>query len=223
MFALRKNEKLKPEYIEHFKKMGMKEESYKPGESLIRQGEKNDEMIIIIEGLIKLIIHDMNGNSKFVGIASSNEVVGVSGMFTHNETPASVITVTEVKVYSINREILMKIVNELPDFREYLFRIMGTYIEYYVNCSIVQSYMTTEVQLAYVLLNLATRFGISTVDNTVEIQIDMTDVLLGEIVGARRETVTRIMSKLRENKVISKNKRRVLIHDLKELELMVQG
>lgn len=217
MYTIREKIKLKPEIIEYLERKGVEKIVFKPGTYIFRQGYEVDNIFLITEGLAKLVLHDEHGNSKIIGLASEDDVIGFSGMFSGIKSPASTIAVTEITAYKINKMNAMKYIDENTELRNHLLMIMGVTVDFHISSLMIQSFYSVKERLAFVLLNLSMRFGNRTEDGNIEIKYEFTDVLLGGIVGSSRETIARNMSVLRDEDIILKKNKRIIIKDVSKL------
>ncbi len=218
MLYPRDNETFTPELAAIVEYLGCKPKRFGANMRLFREGDANDHLLMILDGIVKVAKEDIDGNLKLIGLAGANELMGFTGFFTKKQYSASVISVTSVNAYELYYDDLVRLIDHNPGVRYYLYREMELYMEYYINISIIQSYNSIESQLARILSNLANRFGVKKTDGSVDISMKLTDEMLGSIIGTNRETVTRILSKMKDLKMLSKKNRIITICDLAKLQ-----
>ena len=182
------------------------------------EGDANDHLLILMEGIVKVVKIDGDGNHKLIGLAGANEIMGFTGFFTKKQYLATAISITEVSVYELYYDELMELTDRFPAVRAYLFRAMELFMEYYINISIIQSYNSIESQLARILSNLSNKFGIKNADGSIQISMKLTDEMLGSIIGTNRETVTRTLHKFKNMNLLSKKNRIITVYEPDKLQ-----
>jgi len=213
MLYVRNNEMITPELETIFQNINSKPKHYSAGSPLFREGDVNDHIVILLEGIVKVIKIDIDGNHKLIGLGGANELMGFTGFFTKKNYSASVISVTDVSIHELYYNELMEIIDKFPKARNFLYQAMDLFMEYYINISIIQSYNSIESQLARILSNLSNKFGMKKADGSIEISMKLTDEMLGSIIGTNRETVTRVLSKFKNMKLLSKKNKIITIHE----------
>jgi CRP/FNR family cyclic AMP-dependent transcriptional regulator len=202
--------KIESEIIGYLDYAGIQQEFVRKQHPLFREGEKNEQIIVLKQGLIKITKVDIRGNLKIVGFIKSG-TFGYAGFFQGKNYPATTTTITDCLLYRVPRSKVEELIHEQPKFRSYLYTVMDRYIEYYINNSIMQTYNTLEVQLAYVLFDFTYELGKKLENGDILINMKLSDETLSSIIGTNRETVSRIMGKFREAGWIRKENRTISI------------
>jgi CRP-like cAMP-binding protein len=83
------------------------------------------------------------------------------------------------------------------------------------------TFQDVQGRVAYALINLAERFGAESV-NGLEIDIPLTQVDLGSIIGVTRESVNKALATLRAQELVSLDGSRLSILNLGGLQRMIQ-
>jgi flavin-dependent dehydrogenase len=95
---------------------------YQPGDTLIKQGEIVDSMLVIQEGQVALM-REQDGEEVFLGVRSSGEVLGENALFEKEVHTANVRAVSEVRVITIDKENFNLRIHDDPSLGYQLFKL----------------------------------------------------------------------------------------------------
>lgn len=95
---------------------------YLPGETLIRQGEMGDCMLVIQEGQV-VLMREQDGEEVFLGVRSSGEVLGENAIFEKEVHTATVRALSEVRVVTVDKENFNHRIHEDPSLGYRLFNL----------------------------------------------------------------------------------------------------
>ncbi len=189
----------------------------KEGELIFREWETANRIVILIDGIVRVEKTDANGKQKFLALASKNDILGF-GALSAKQYTATAVAITDVLYYELEREHLMMIIEQHPPVSRYLFSQMESLLSYYINVSFMETYSNIETKLAQILINLAKRFGIKKENGEFEIPLKLTDAVLANLVGTNRETATRVIHRLQDQGLITKDHRIVSVLDMERME-----
>jgi CRP-like cAMP-binding protein len=95
---------------------------YQPGDTLIKQGEIGDSMLVIQEGQVALM-REQDGEEVFLGVRSSGEVLGENAIFEKEVHTATVRAVSEVRVVTIDKDNFNLRIHDDPSLGYRLFNL----------------------------------------------------------------------------------------------------
>lgn len=221
MFCFPKVGKTEKLFLDELKQRGISIKKIPKNHTLIEEGEKNDHLIVLVDGYVKISKMDTNGHVRLLALAHDHQVMGVAGFFKKGVYPSTVTTLTDCLVYEINYDLAIQMIEEKQAMRRYLYQLMDEVVSYYICNTVMQTYDSVDVQLARVLYDMAIEIGEAQKNGQILIPIAMTDEFLGNLLGCSRETITRLLSKWKEKGLIIKKNRFVTITDLKEIEKII--
>ena len=77
---------------------------FSPGETVFRQGDRGDTMVIVSTGHLRVELLDGHNTPTNIGAIGPGEVVGEMAVLDPAPRASSVISVSETTVYELNRE-----------------------------------------------------------------------------------------------------------------------
>jgi flavin-dependent dehydrogenase len=95
---------------------------YQPGDTLIRQGEIGDSMLVIQEGQV-VLMREQDGEEVFLGVRSSGEVLGENAIFEKEVHTATVRALSDVRVVTVDKENFNLRIHEDPSLGYRLFNL----------------------------------------------------------------------------------------------------
>ena len=179
---------------------------YKKGDLLYSDREKIHTIYFVIEGVASLYKPNPDNTKKVVFLFGAGDVLNEVIIY-ENTTLLSCEFLAPTKLLEIDREDFVKVL-------EKSYPLAKGVIESFIYKNRVMSYqikntsnsITVDRQIALKLYKLARDFGIET-DLGTEINFDLSITYLSEILGAKRETVSRqvkVLSELGLIKVVRK-------------------
>ena len=104
-------------------------ESFAPGESVVRQGERGDSLYLVVRGILE--VFQMNTNSatrhpgRHIADLETSDVFGEMALCTGEARSASVICKSECVLIEIERKHLLPLLEEQPEILETMGSIMA--------------------------------------------------------------------------------------------------
>lgn len=103
----------------------MVERRFKRGELLIRQGEKENSLMVVVEGEIEVTIRE-DGKQHLLKHAGPGEIVGEMALLTDEPRSASVTAYTEVRAYVISAESFHELATSHPKISALLTLLLAS-------------------------------------------------------------------------------------------------
>jgi CRP/FNR family cyclic AMP-dependent transcriptional regulator len=196
--------------IAHFK-------SYPKDHLLFDRGEEGDEFLVVIQGRLKIIFLNEDGRELTLTILSPYQTLGEMSLIDDFPRSASAVALGDLHVLSINKRDFRKVLETNPRIAMGLLRQMSRRLRELTEDTAGLIFMDVYQRLARKLLNLSQTLGVPKEEGR-EIPQRLTHQELANMIGATRETVTKVLNEMEARSIISFNKKRVLILNEAELE-----
>ena len=198
-------EGIKKESIENLEKR-LKPRSYGKGETIIHQNDEGDSMYLIISGRLKVVSTIEDGKEALLDFLHDGDYFGELSLFDQESRSASVIAVEDSVLIRISRTELLGFLERHPEANLILLRSLAKRIRGITTNLSSLAQLDVYGRIARVLLQEA-------VDEHGELVTPrMTQQDIGEMVGASREMVSKILKDLRIGGYISIQDKRIRIH-----------
>ena len=188
---------------------------YKRGEVLYNEGNRISGFFCINSGIIKVFKTGFDGKEQIIRFAKPGDIIAYRSVLSNEVACTSAKVIEDSNVCFIPAEILISFVKSNSTFAHELLKLacheLGEANSYITD--IAQK--TVRERLAEILLLLVNDFG---VDNQNYLQISLTREELANIVGTATESVIRLLSEFKTDRLVELNGRKIKILNAKGLE-----
>jgi CRP/FNR family transcriptional regulator len=187
----------------------------KRGETLYRAGEAFASIYAVRTGCFKTVLVHRDGNEQVTGFHIMGEPLGLDGVCS-DEHNCDAVAVEDSSVCVVPFGLLENLCHDMKAMQHHIHRMMSGEIVRESGLMMLLGTMTAEQRVATFLMNLATRMkarGYS----SVEFNLRMTREEIGNYLGIKLETVSRILSKLQKDGVVGTNGKQICIIDNERL------
>lgn len=176
--------------------------TYKPKTLAFMQGDPLDRVFFIAHGTVKIYKTDVSGKEQIVSILQEGDMFPHTGFFRRGTYPAHAEMMSETTLIIIPIEQLEQTLICYPQLCVKLFRIMGEkIIELQTRLEELVFHNTAE-QLARLFIRLATTNGVYA-NGRYRLKAPLTTRELANMIGTARETVSRVLSQLKQQGAVT--------------------
>ena len=188
---------------------------YKRGDILYREGNRISGFFCVNSGIIKVFKTGFDGKEQIIRFARKGDIIAYRSVLSNELACTSAKVIEDCQVCFIPSEILISFIKTNSTFALDLIRLacheLGEANSFITD--IAQK--TVRERLAEILLLLVNDFGL---DNDKYLKISLTREELANIVGTATESVIRLLSEFKADKLVELNGRKIKILDTKGLE-----
>jgi len=190
--------------------------SYRKNQVIFLEEETGTYMYLVLSGKLKVTKSGAAGRETILAIHRAGDFFGEMSLLDGKTAPATVSAMEDAKIISVSGS----------DFHKYLMHNEKVMLQIiHVLCARLRqvwqtqsmSSSTAEARIRNGILELAKRHGIRDARGTI-IDLKITHQELAEMVSTSRETVTRVLARLREKGIIQVDQRRITLIDPKALQ-----
>lgn len=177
------------------------ERRYRKGSVIFNEGDPGEAVYIVNHGRVKVYRVSPDGREQIIAIWSDYQIFGLVVALDRSPYPASAQAVEDSTVWMIRSEDLQRLMEEIPAM---LGQTMGEVAHRLRQAQDrVHGLAVAAVQqrLAALLLQHARERGEPAPEGT-RLRLDLTHQEMAGLIGASRETVTRVLSDLRRSGAI---------------------
>lgn len=189
--------------------------SYHAGALLYREGEPSSRAFVICRGEVKLTRTSVDGATIILKIAKAGELLGISEVMTGAEYVATAEAVETSSVACISREQLVAILarhsiagNRISEF------LSSECLDAFVNLFFLRQTSSTSTKLCQFLLRWIQTHPTSSAQWTA---IPYTQSEIAQLLGASRETVSRLLNGLQNKRVLEIKRKQLRVINLSAL------
>jgi CRP-like cAMP-binding protein len=188
---------------------------FKRGDILYNEGNRISGFYCIQSGIIKVYKTGFDGKEQIIRFAKTGEIIAYRSVLSNEVACTSAKVIEDCKVCFIPSEILVLLIKTNSNFALELMKLacheLGEANSFITD--IAQK--TVKERLAEILLLLVHDFGL---DGQNFLRISLTREELANIIGTATESVIRLLSEFKTDKLVDLNGRKIKILDIKRLE-----
>ncbi|NPA35780.1 MAG: Crp/Fnr family transcriptional regulator [Chlorobi bacterium] len=187
---------------------------YKRGSTVYNEGSRINGTYIVIKGIVKIYKTGFDGKEQIIRFAKKGDLIGFRSVISNELACTTSEIIEEAILCYIPGEELTRLLKENPEFSMALMKLtckeLGESNKFLTD--IAQK--TVRERLAEVLLLLMDEFELDD-DNT--LQISLTREELANMVGTATESVIRLLSEFKADKLIELNGRKIKLLNIPKL------
>ncbi|RCS59663.1 fumarate/nitrate reduction transcriptional regulator Fnr [Parvibium lacunae] len=193
----------------------------KRGETLYRMGEKFQYLYAIRFGHFKAIQVESSGAEQITGFQMSGELLGLDGIATDIHQ-CDAIALEDSEVCEVPFVQLEDLFREIPGLQRHFHRMMSREITREQGVMLLLGSMRAEQRLAAFLLNLSGRYAARGYSAN-RFQLRMTREEIGNYLGLTVESISRLLTKFRQQDWLKVEQRELEIVNHDELKKLISG
>jgi CRP/FNR family transcriptional regulator, cyclic AMP receptor protein len=211
---------LEPEALEKLSN-AVRPRNLKAGDVLFFKGDDGDAMYIIRQGKIKIVLPSAVGEEIIVTLLKDNDFFGAMAMLDGMPRSADAVAITECDIFVLGRGEFLSILQSDINALKTILCDLSQMIRKTDDLLGDVCFFNISVRLAKKLMDLSETTGVKDED-TVILDITLTQKELGDMVGATRESVNKELKNLRSDGLIDIEGNRIRILDMEGLSLRAQ-
>jgi CRP-like cAMP-binding protein len=176
-----------------------------PGEVLFQEGDDGDALFAVQSGAIEVSVLSVDGRKLLLDVMRSGDILGEIALFDPGVRTATVTALEPTHLRRVGNKDLLARLRSTPDLGQDLLQLAGRRMRWMTLQIGDQVFLPVPCRLARKLLYLTA----AAPDDTLE----MSQSQLGEIVGATREAVSKILSTWRRTDLVEVSRAGVRIKD----------
>lgn len=188
------------------------------GEHLYRAEDPFDSLFAIRSGAVKASTLNEQGEEQVTGFYLPGELVGLDGI-ADNRYTNTVVALETSSICEIPFEQMEDLSLKIPSLQRNVFQLLSREITQDQQLISLLSKSSAEERVATLLLSLSSRHQRRRLSPTV-FRLPMSRTDIGNFLGLTIETISRVFSRLQQQKVLSVDKKEIHILDMEQLRLL---
>lgn len=188
---------------------------FKKGQYIYFEGSSTQGVFIIEKGKVKIIQNASNGKEFLTSIVSNGDIFGYKSLFRQLRHNSSAIAMEDSVISFISKHELIKILHDQQDVFEHFMNQICLQSGEIEKKAAKIAYKPVRGRLAEALINMDNKFnGIEKQDHSLKI----TRKDLASLIGTVQETVIRLLSEFKSDKLIDTTGSKIYILNKERLE-----
>ena len=206
---------LPPERIHELAQM-CRRRMYQRNETIFHKGDPGNGLYILTDGQVKIVLPSETGEEAMLAVLEPGDFFGELALFDGLPRSATVVAASKAEVLMLPRDDFMGFVTRNGEVAIALFAVLSRRLR--ATDELVEDAVFLDVpgRLAKRLLDLAEKHGKKT-DQGIEIDLKLTQQDLAAMVGATRESVNKHLGWMRDHRLVSLDRQRIILLRPEEL------
>ena len=205
-------EGLSAKQLEKLASIGVEQDAPR-GRIVFSEGEEASGLFVVSAGRVKIFKLAPSGKEQILHVFGPGEPFGEAAVFAGRRFPAHALAVEPSRILFFPRPALLELIRENPDLALAMLGVLSLRLKRFTNMIEDLSLKEVPGRLAAYLLHLHRRLG-----RPAELELDMTKTELASLLGTMPETLSRILSKMVRQGLITLDGRRIRLLEPDELE-----
>lgn len=189
---------------------------YEKGEFLFREGMPPVGIFIIVEGKVKKFKTDQHGKEQIIYVGGAGELVGYHAVLANERYPDSASVLEKSTLSFIPRDAFLAAVDRSGTLSKCLLQTLSHEFTVFVNNLSALTQKSVRERLALQLIILREKYKVD-FQPGMPVTIDISREDLAALVGTAREHVIRLLSELKEKKIIETRGSKIILKDVQAL------
>ncbi len=193
---------------------------YKKGQAIFHEGMVPTGLYCLSQGKIKISRIGVDGKEQIVRIVTEGSLLGVRALLSGRKYTASAITLVDSTGCYISKQVFLQYVKKYPEISNCMIVMLSTLLEEAEGKMTSMAQKPVRERLAESLLilnNVFTTDPVKVESDDEQVPITLSREDLANIVGTATETVIRLISEFREEKLIAVKGRNIILLDIDSL------
>lgn len=191
---------------------------YRRGTHIFMQGDPLTNVYFIHSGQIKIYKTDMHGKEQIINVLQPGDMFPHQGFFRKDDYPAHAEVAEDAVLLYIPIQQFENVLITHPEICIKLFRVLGDMIVDLQGRLEEKILHNTYEQIIMLILRLGNKHGIETDERHIRFQTQFTNRELANMIGSSRETVSRTLTQLKKQQLITTDRQGFMVFDIDGLE-----
>ena len=194
------------------------QKTYPPDTFIFYEGDVADGLYVIVKGKVRIFLSDEKGREITLSVLGDGNFLGEMALFDAYPRSANAITLKETNFLILTKSYFLKQIEASPFMARGILKEMSLRLRDADEKIGSLALLDVAGRLARILINLARKEGMFLNKGNAAIIPKPIQQDLADMVGASRETVSRVLAMLQKDKFITITKKEILIHNIGDFQ-----
>ncbi|SFD38312.1 CRP/FNR family transcriptional regulator, anaerobic regulatory protein [Lentibacillus persicus] len=195
-----------------------KNRTYRHRTHIFMQGDPLTNVYFIHQGKVKIYKTDFHGKEQIVNVLQTGDMFPHQGFFRQDDYPAHAEVIEDATLIYIPISSFESFLVNHPEICVKLFRVLGDIIVDLQARLEEKLLHNTYEQIIMLLIRLSKGYGKETSDGMTKLSTNFTNRELANMIGSSRETVSRTLTQLKKQHLLTTDKSGAIMLDIDALE-----
>lgn len=193
--------------------------SYASGQTIFQRGDPGGSLMAVMDGQVRISISSEEGKEVTLGILGPGELLGEIALIDGGGRTADAAAMGPCRLLVLEQRDFLPFLEQHPSFAVRLLRILCERMRKATDTCESLALLAIPARLARLLVRLAEPHGAAAGDRR-RISLRLSQQELGNLIAATRESVNKQLRIWEDERLISVDHGRIILHDLDEMRLL---
>ena len=195
--------------------------TYKPGETIFREGEAGNTLHGIVAGQIRITTTSADGQELLLNVIGPGQIVGEIAFLDGGDRTATGTAAVETPCFSIPRAPFFSLMESRPQLAVHILQLVCQRVRWTSRLVADSAFLSLPERLAARLGDLCATANPSPSSGDVEVHISQRD--LATFLSVSRQAVNKTLKPWKEAGYLSLSREKIIVHDLERIRLSFAG
>ena len=193
---------------------------YRKGDIIYHEKNRISGCYCVVSGIIKIYKTGIDGKEQIIDFAKKGNIIGFRSVLSNEPACTSTKVIEDCAVCFIPSSLIFQFIQNNPSFSLNLLKLICKELETANSYITDIAQKTVRERLAEILLKLNREFG---VNSDGFIQINLSREELANMVGTATESVIRLLSEFRNEKLIELQTKKIKLLEVQKLKALAKS
>ncbi|MBO8168946.1 MAG: Crp/Fnr family transcriptional regulator [Thermoanaerobacteraceae bacterium] len=184
---------------------------------IVDAGTCVDRLYYVLEGEVKYSLIGRNGNERILAIVGKGALFGEGPLFTKKPTTILAVAHTDCKICELNEKKVIELLKNYPILAIEIIKSL-TYKIYIMTSQLEDlNFKCSKARIANLIYKLVMNFG-EKLNSEFILTMNFTHDEMGSIAGCSRVSVSRVLSELKHEGIISYSRNHIAVKNIEALK-----
>jgi len=194
------------------------EKHFSKGQIIFLEGDEGKGFFVVYSGLVKIYKISSEGKEKILRLVKPHDIFGPVPLFSGETYPASADAMKSTKAFFFPRNVFINLIKKNPDIALNMLDALSDRLRQF-------TIQVEDLSLKEIPGRLATYFlQVSKEESRSDVfTLEITKAQIANLLGTTPETLSRVLSRMREAGIIEDEGKKIKILDIESLKALAEG
>jgi len=194
------------------------EKHFSKGQIIFLEGDEGKGFFVVYSGLVKIYKISSEGKEKILRLVKPHDIFGPVPLFSGETYPASADAMKSTKAFFFPRNVFINLIKKNPDIALNMLDALSDRLRQF-------TIQVEDLSLKEIPGRLATYFlQVSKEESRSDVfTLEITKAQIANLLGTTPETLSRVLSRMREAGIIEDKGKKIKILDIESLKNLAEG
>ncbi|HDG98938.1 MAG TPA: Crp/Fnr family transcriptional regulator [Desulfobacterales bacterium] len=194
------------------------EKHFSKGQIIFLEGDEGKGFFVVYSGLVKIYKISSEGKEKILRLVKPHDIFGPVPLFSGETYPASADAMKSTKAFFFPRNVFINLIKKNPDIALNMLDALSDRLRQF-------TIQVEDLSLKEIPGRLATYFlQVSKEESRSDVfTLEITKAQIANLLGTTPETLSRVLSRMREAGIIEDKGKKIKILDIESLKALAEG